>query len=59
EQNEIIDAMRGKTGIMELTSSKTTAEKTNFKLVYNFSGQYENSGKYLLDLINSVYVITR
>jgi len=59
EQNEILDAMRGKTGVMELTSSKTSAEKTNFKLVYNFSGQYENSGKYLLDLINSVYVISR
>jgi hypothetical protein len=59
EQNEILDAMRGKTGVMELTSSKTTVEKTNFKLVYNFNGQYDNSGKYLLDLINSVYVISR
>lgn len=59
EQNEIIDAMRGKTGTMELTSSKTTIEKTNFKLIYNFTGEYENSGKYLLDLINSVYVISK
>lgn len=59
EQNEILDAMRGKTGTMELTSSETSKEKTNFKLVYNFGGQYENSGKYLLDLINSVYVITK
>ena len=59
EQNEIIDAMRGKTGTMELTSSKTTAEKTNFKLVYNFEGIYDNSGKYLLDLLNSVYVISK
>jgi len=59
EQNEIIDAMRGKTGTMELTSSKTTKLKTNFKLVYNFDGQYENSGKYLLDLVNSIYVISK
>jgi hypothetical protein len=60
EQNEIIDAMRGKTGAMELTSTKTTTQKTNFKLVYDFSDQTsETTGKYLLDLINSVYVITR
>ena len=59
EQNAIIDAMRGKTGTMELTSSKTSAEKTNFKLVYNFEGMYDNSGKYLLDLLNSVYVISK
>lgn len=58
-QNEIIDAMRGKTGTMELTSSKTSKEKTNFKLVYNFEGTYENSGKYLLDLLNSIYVISK
>ena len=59
QQNEIIDAMRGKTGIMELRSSKTTKEKTNFELVYNFGGTYDNSGKYLLDMLNSLYVISK
>lgn len=59
EQNAIIDALRGKTGAMELTSSKTSAQKTNFKLVYNFEGEYTNSGKYLLDLLNSIYVISK
>lgn len=59
QQNEIIDAMRGKTGIMELISSKTTKEKTNFELVYNFGGTYDNSGKYLLDMLNSLYVISK
>jgi len=58
-QNEIIDAMRGKTGIMELTTSKTTAQGTNFDLVYNYAGSFENSGRYLLDLVNSLYVITK
>lgn len=58
-ENEIIDAMRGKTGVMELSTSKTTQEKTNFDLVYNFGGTYENSGKYLLDLLNSIYVISK
>lgn len=58
-ENEIIDAMRGKTGRMELVSSKTSVEKTNFELVYDFTGQSNNSGKYLLDLLNSVYVIMK
>jgi len=59
EQNAILDAMRGKTGVMELTTTKTTSEKTNFKLVYNYEGKYDNSGKYLLDLLNSIYVISK
>ncbi|MBI1836032.1 MAG: hypothetical protein HYR91_02080 [Flavobacteriia bacterium] len=59
EQNDLLDAMRGKTGIMELTSSKTTIHNTNFDITYGFTGEYENSGKYILDLINSIYVISK
>ena len=59
EQNAILDAMRGKTGVMELTTSKTTTKKTSFDLVYNYQGTYDNSGKYLLDLLNSIYVISK
>ena len=58
-QNEIIDAMRGKTGRMELTTSETTKDKTTFDLVYHFDGSYENSGTYLLDLLNSIYVMSK
>lgn len=58
-QNEIIDAMRGKTGRMELITSETTKEKTTFDLVYHFEGSYENSGTYLLDLLNSIYVMSK
>lgn len=58
-QNEILDAMRGKTGVIELTSSKTSQQKTNFNLTYKFEGDYSNSGKYLLDLLNSIYVISK
>ena len=58
-QNEIIDAMRGKTGRMELVTSETTKEKTTFDLVYHFEGSYENSGTYLLDLLNSIYVMSK
>ena len=59
EQNDMIDAMRGKTGKMELTSSKTTKEKTSFKLVYHFDGAKDSPGKHLLDLINTLYVVSR
>lgn len=58
-QNEVIDALRGKTGTMELTSSKTSLNHTDFKLTYNFNGAFQNSGTYLLDLINSIYVISK
>lgn len=59
KQNEILDAMRGKTGVIELTSSKTTKEKTSFNISYRFEGDYENSGKYLLDMVNTVYVLSK
>ncbi len=58
-QNEILDVMRNKTGVLELTSSKTTKTNTTFNLVYNFDGTYDNSGKYLLDLVNSIYVLSK
>lgn len=59
KQNEVLDAMRGKTGNMVLTSSKTTIESTNFKLKYDFEGEYSNAGQYILDIVNSLYVITK
>lgn len=59
KQNEILNAMRGKTGVIELSSSKTTKERTSFDLSYTFKGDFENSGKYLLDLINSIYVLSK
>ena len=59
KQNEILDAMRGKSGNLKLTSSKTTVEKTSFDLVYSYDGSYENSGKYILDFINSLYIISK
>lgn len=59
KQNNILDAMKGKTGVLELTSSKTTRANTKFKLTYDFDGTFDNSGKYLLDLVNSIYVLTK
>lgn len=59
KQNEILETMRGKSGEMKLTTSKTTAEQTSFNLTYSFSGEYDNSGKYILDFINSMYIIMK
>ncbi len=59
KQNEMIDALRGKTGNMELTSSKTSRNHTDFKLTYEFEGEYKNTSTYLLDLLNSIYVISK
>ena len=59
KQNNILDAMKGKTAVLELTSSKTTVSNTKFKLTYDFDGSFDNSGKYLLDLVNSIYVLTK
>lgn len=59
EENEIIDTMRGKGGFLKLTSSKTTAKSTFFDMIYSFDGNYSNAGKYILDFVNSIYLISK
>lgn len=59
QENAIIDVVRGKTGEVELTSTSTTNEGTTFNLTYKFNGKYENTGTYILDLINSLYVVSK
>jgi len=56
-QEEIVQSLKGKSGKFDLTSSKTTNEQTKFNLQYSFTGD-ETTGKHLLDLINSLYVVT-
>jgi len=56
-QEEIVNSLKGKSGQFELNSSKTTSEQTKFNLQYSFEGD-ETTGKHLLDLINSIYVVT-
>lgn len=58
-QNEILNSMRGKSGILEITSGKTTKQNTVYNMQYRFSGSYDNAGKYLLDLVNSAYILSR
>lgn len=59
QENEMLDVIRGKSGKIELTSSKTSPNTTSMKLRYEFDGQTDDSGAYILDLINSLYVISK
>ena len=58
-ENEVLDVVRGKSGNIQLTSSATSNQYTNFKLHYNYEGEDGASGTYILDLINSLYVISK
>lgn len=57
-QNELIQSLKGKSGQLELTSSKTDKSHTTFDLRYAYEGK-ESSAKHLLDLINTIYVVTK
>lgn len=57
-RTEMINSLKGKSGKMYLESSKTTNQSTNFKMTYEFRGD-ENSGKHLLDLVNTIYIFSK
>ncbi len=59
KQNKVLDSMRGKEGYIELTTINTSIENTDFEINYYFQGEYKDSGKYLLDLINSAFVLAK
>lgn len=57
-ENEMIDVVRGKSGKIALTSTSTSDSSTSFNLIYDFDAQGD-SDKYILDLINSMYIISK
>ncbi|MCH2229061.1 MAG: DUF4836 family protein [Crocinitomicaceae bacterium] len=57
-ENEMIDVVRGKSGKISFTSTESTKEGTSFNLVYDFESEGD-SETYILDLINSMYVISK
>lgn len=57
-QNELIQSLKGKSGKLELTSSQTTKSQTSFELKYVYEGK-ESSTRHLLDLINTIYVVSK
>ncbi len=59
EENEMMDVIRGKSGRVEFSSSQTSNRETSFDLVYDFTDVQDDAGTYILDLINSLYVISK
>jgi len=55
KENEMIDALKGKTGQVELTSSSIDQEKASFQFSYSYNEQNEDVATYVLDIINSLY----
>jgi len=58
-ENELLDVIRGKSGDFVMSSSTSTKTSTDFKFSYNFDGAGTDSGTYILDLINSLYIISK
>lgn len=57
-ENEVLDVFRGKSGNIELISTRSELNESNYEIVYTFDTE-EDSGSYILDLINSLYVISK
>lgn len=58
-QNEVIGTLINKSGTVELKTVKTSKKEAQFQLNYTLNEDIENNGKYLLDLINSLYTFTK
>lgn len=55
---DVLASMKGKKGEVEVISTKTTRQKTTYNLTYRFDGTFDNAGKYLLDLVNTAYLVS-
>ena len=58
EQVPLMESLRGKSGTMSLRSGKTTLQNTEISLSYGFESS-EDSGKHLLDMLNTLYLLTK
>lgn len=59
DENVMLDVVRGKSGRVALTSTSTSTSQTRFNLRYTYEEESETSGTYILDLINSLYVLSK
>lgn len=57
-QQQLMEFLRNKTGSMTLRSGETTLQSTSVKLKYSFNDS-EKSGKHFLDLLNTLYLLTK
>jgi hypothetical protein len=54
----LIESLRSKSGTMHMHSGKTSKNSTEVQLTYDYTESL-NSGKYLLDLINTLYLLNK
>ena len=59
KQQEVVEAILNKTGVMEIKSGKMKRNSTTFDLIYTMNEKSVNSAKHVLDIINSVYVLSK
>lgn len=57
-QQQLMEFLRNKTGSVTLRSGETTLQSTSVKLKYSFNDS-EKSGKHFLDLLNTLYLLTK
>ena len=57
-QKRVIDRLKGKSGVFELTSGKSQVDFTKYQLSYTFDGD-SSSGEQFLDMINSLYIFSK
>jgi hypothetical protein len=58
-QNEILGSLVDKTGVLEFKTIKTSKKEATFQINYSLNENIENNGKYLLDLVNSLFMLTK
>lgn len=57
-QQQLMEFLRNKTGLVTLKSGETTSHSTSVTLNYSFNDT-EKSGKHFLDLLNTLYLLTK
>lgn len=58
EDQALMESLKGKSGNLSLRSGKTTLKNTEVSLLYTFEGN-DDSGKHLLDMLNTLYLLTK
>ena len=58
KQKQVIEGLKGKSGMFELTSGNSGLEQTKYQIRYSFEGD-STSGEQFLDMINSLYIFSK
>ena len=59
EAMDFITSIKKGSGMVEISTAKTSKNKSNMTLSYNFDNSLDTEGKHILDLINAVYLFSK